>query len=53
MPWYYVVVLVCMVIGPFSALRMHIRAQKRREQAEKEAREQAARRKGNRPNVRE
>ena len=31
MPWYAIVALVCIVIAPFDALYMHIKASKRRE----------------------
>ena len=31
MPWYMIVLLVCLVIGPFDALYVYIKAQKRRD----------------------
>lgn len=31
MPWYWIVLLVCLVVGPFDALYMYIKAQKRRD----------------------
>ena len=51
--WYVIVALVCMVIAPFDALYMHIKANKRREalrRQEEEARlREEARTKGERP----
>ena len=32
MPWYGIVIIVCIIIGPFEALYQYIRAQKRREE---------------------
>ena len=32
MPWYWIVALVCLVIGPFDALYLHIRAERRRDE---------------------
>lgn len=32
MPWYWIVLLVCLVIGPFDALYVYIKAQKRRDE---------------------
>ena len=32
MPWYCVVFLVCLAIGPFDALYLHIRAERRRDE---------------------
>ena len=32
MPWYAIALLVCIVIGPFDALYLYIRAQRRREE---------------------
>ncbi len=32
MRWYVIVALVCMVIAPFDALYMHIKANRRREE---------------------
>ena len=31
MPWYGYVLIACMVIGPFDALYLYIKAQKRKE----------------------
>ena len=31
MPWYGIVILICLIIGPFDALYLHIRAEKRRD----------------------
>lgn len=35
MPWYAIVALICMVIAPFDALYMHIKANRRREELRK------------------
>lgn len=32
MPWYGILFIVCIIIGPFEALYQYIRAQKRREE---------------------
>ena len=32
MPWYWIVLLICLVIGPFDALYVYIRSQRRREE---------------------
>ena len=32
MPWYYIVALICVIVGPFDALYLHIKAQKRKEE---------------------
>ena len=32
MKWYWIVLLVCLVIGPFDALYVYIKAQKRRDE---------------------
>lgn len=32
MPWYGILLIVCVVIGPFEALYQYIRAQKRRDE---------------------
>ena len=32
MKWYYIVLIVCVIIGPFDALYMYIKAQKRKEE---------------------
>lgn len=31
MPWYAIVLLVCLVIGPFDALYLYIKSERRRE----------------------
>ena len=31
MKWYYIVLLVCVIIAPFDALYMYIKAEKRRD----------------------
>ena len=35
MRWYMIVLLVCLVIGPFDALYMYIKAEKRRDELRK------------------
>jgi hypothetical protein len=35
MKWYYILLLVCLVIGPFDALYMYIKAEKRRDALKK------------------
>ena len=32
MPWYGIVFIVCVIVGPFEALYQYIKAQKRREE---------------------
>lgn len=32
MPWYWIALIACLVIGPFDALYVYIRAQRRREE---------------------
>jgi len=32
LPWYWIALLVCLVIGPFDALYVYIKAQKRRDE---------------------
>ena len=32
MRWVYIVALICVIIGPFDALYMYIRAQKRKDE---------------------
>ena len=39
MKWYYIVLLVCVIIAPFDALYMYIKAEKRREALKKKKRE--------------
>ena len=35
MPWYYIVLIVCIIIGPFDALYLYIKAQKRKDKSKK------------------
>jgi len=35
MPWYGILLIACLVIGPFDALYMYIKAQKRRDEIRK------------------
>lgn len=35
MKWYYVVLLVCVIIAPFDALYMYIKAERRRDALKK------------------
>ena len=35
MKWYYIVLLICAIVGPFDALYMYIKAEKRREALKK------------------
>ena len=42
--WYWIALLVCLVIGPFDALYVYIKAQKRRDEM-KRRREEEERRK--------
>ena len=39
MPWYYILLLVCVIIAPFDALYMYIKAEHRREELRRRARE--------------
>ena len=39
MPWYYILLLVCVIIAPFDALYMYIKAERRREELRKRERE--------------
>ncbi len=36
MPWYYIVLIVCIIIGPFDALYLYIKAQRRKEKGKKD-----------------
>ncbi len=36
MPWYWIALIVCLVIGPFDALYLYIKAQKRRDRLRRE-----------------
>lgn len=42
MPWYYIVLIACLVIGPFDALYVYIKAQRRREAYRRKKAEGAA-----------
>lgn len=35
MPWYLVLVLVCLIVAPFDALYMYIKAERRRDELRK------------------
>ena len=37
--WYYIVLLICVIIGPFDALYMYIKAERRKEALKKRRRE--------------
>ena len=39
MPWYYIVLLVCVIIAPFDALYMYIKAERRREELRRRTQE--------------
>lgn len=39
MKWYYVVLLVCVIIAPFDALYMYIKAERRRDALKKRKRD--------------
>ena len=32
MPWYMILLLICLIIGPFDALYVYIRAERRRDE---------------------
>ncbi len=36
MPWYAILALICVIIGPFDALYMYIKASRRREKMRQE-----------------
>lgn len=40
MRWYWIALLVCLVIGPFDALYVYIKAQKRRDELKHRREEQ-------------
>lgn len=40
MRWYWIALLVCLVIGPFDALYVYIKAQKRRDEWKRREREE-------------
>ena len=35
LPWYWIALLVCLVVGPFDALYMYIKAEKRKDELRK------------------
>ena len=39
MKWYYILLLLCLVIGPFDAMYMYVKAQKRRDALKKRKQE--------------
>jgi len=39
MTWLYIVLLICVVIGPFDALYMYIKSEKRKEARKRKAQE--------------
>ena len=39
MKWYYIVLLICVIIGPFDALYMYIKAERRKETLKKRRQE--------------
>lgn len=41
MPWYGYLILLCVIIGPFDALYMYIKSEKRREALRKKREEEA------------
>ena len=49
MPWYGWLMLACVVIGPFDALYLYIKNQKRREKIKKEREERDAARHNEHP----
>ncbi len=40
LPWYWIALLVCLVIGPFDALYVYIKSQKRRDELKRRREEQ-------------
>lgn len=40
MRWYWIALLICLVIGPFDALYVYIKAQKRRDELKRREQEQ-------------
>ncbi len=38
MKWYWIVALICLVIGPFDAFYLHIKAEKRRDDLKRKKR---------------
>ena len=40
MKWYYIVLLICVIIGPFDALYMYIKVQRRKEALKKRRQEE-------------
>ena len=43
LPWYWIALLVCLVIGPFDALYVYIKAQKRRDEMKRRREEEERR----------
>ena len=39
MPWYWIVLLVCLVVGPFDALYLYIKSERRRDARRRRDRE--------------
>lgn len=44
MPWYCIVLLVCLVIGPFDALYLYIRAGRRRDEIRRREKQEGQKR---------
>ncbi len=42
MPWYWIALLVCLVIGPFDALYLYIKAGRRRDELRRQRGEKGA-----------
>ena len=42
MPWYWIALIVCLVIGPFDALYVYIKAQRRKEELKRKREHPAA-----------
>lgn len=49
MPWYLILALICAVIGPFDALYMYIKAQRRRDELRRRRQDLPEEQKENRP----
>ena len=49
MPWYYIVLLICLVVGPFDALYMYIKAGRRRDELRRRRDAEATGAPGDRP----
>ena len=48
MPWYWIALLVCLVIGPFDALYLYIRSERRKDALKRGRGQDAAAGKGGR-----